>query len=232
MTQARLPVVAIVASLASSIGPHPGCAGSTWTGAHIAQMRPGLRNLITAQEARREGSRRFAGTIAALGESFPAATGLTATIDHADDKDRSAHAPRAELAQLCRVSAGADAGSATGALGVACDPDQGDASNRERQRNSDAVVLAMFVLASVEPWRRKWHSVPLVLAAGTGPRHAAVRRPPRGDTARPGSPSEKAEPVLRRSCHDQARSKRSRFITLVHAATKSLTNFSLASAQP
>ena len=29
----------------------------------------------------------------------------------------------------------------------------------------------------------------------------------------------------------QARSKRSRFITLVHAATKSLTNFCFASAQ-
>jgi hypothetical protein len=30
--------------------------------------------------------------------------------------------------------------------------------------------------------------------------------------------------------NDQARSKRSAFITLVHAATKSLTNFSFASA--
>jgi hypothetical protein len=35
----------------------------------------------------------------------------------------------------------------------------------------------------------------------------------------------------RRSCHDQARSKRSRFITLFHAATKSCTNFSWESSE-
>ena len=33
-------------------------------------------------------------------------------------------------------------------------------------------------------------------------------------------------------CFDQARSKRSRFITLFHAATKSCTNFSWESSHP
>ena len=87
-----------------------------------------------------------------------------------------------------------------------------------------SIVLPIFPVAQPRCWRdSSWRR-----GDNAGLPSSEVEDPPRG----PGSTAQRVSCLLRPFRRDQARSKRSRFMTLSHAATKSRTNFCPASSLP
>jgi prepilin-type N-terminal cleavage/methylation domain-containing protein len=103
-----LIVVVIIGILAAIAIPK---FANTKEKAYIASMKSDLRNLITAQEAYfSDNSSTYAATIAAMGTTYRASSGVTVTLGTVTNTGWDATSSHASTAKTCKISLG---GSAT-----------------------------------------------------------------------------------------------------------------------
>ena len=102
-----LIVVVIIGILAAIAIPK---FANTKEKAYIASMKSDLRNLITAQEAYfSDNSSTYAGSIAAMGTTYRASSGVTVTLGTVTTTGWDATSSHASTAKTCKISLGGTA---------------------------------------------------------------------------------------------------------------------------
>ena len=102
-----LIVVVIIGILAAIAIPK---FANTKEKAYIASMKSDLRNLITAQEAYfSDNSSTYSSTIAAMGTTYRASSGVTVTLGTVTNTGWDATSKHASTAKTCKISLGGTA---------------------------------------------------------------------------------------------------------------------------